>query len=72
MGKVHYLLSFTLHILRCLSLPLAIRSIRNYPKKIQSFEEAKAIKGVGEKTAHKVSSSRLVTLKSRTFSFLAP
>ncbi len=32
----------------------AIRSLRNYPERIRSVEQAQAIQGIGEKTAHKV------------------
>lgn len=31
-----------------------IRALRNYPKKIKSFNEARSINGVGEKTARKI------------------
>ncbi|KAG1742603.1 hypothetical protein EDD22DRAFT_786565 [Suillus occidentalis] len=31
-----------------------IRALRNYPKKIKSFDEARSINGVGEKTARKI------------------
>lgn len=31
-----------------------IRALRNYPRRIASFAEARAIRGVGEKTAAKV------------------
>lgn len=34
---------------------LAIGPIRNYPRRIQSYAEARAIRGVGHKTAEKVS-----------------
>jgi DNA polymerase lambda len=33
---------------------VGIRALRNYPKKIKSFNEARSINGVGEKTAQKV------------------
>ncbi|KIN95902.1 hypothetical protein M404DRAFT_294134 [Pisolithus tinctorius Marx 270] len=31
-----------------------IRALRNYPKQITSFSEARSIRGVGEKTALKI------------------
>ena len=31
-----------------------IRAIRGYPKRIQSYNEARSIRGVGDKTALKV------------------
>jgi hypothetical protein len=40
-------------------LHLAIRALRNYPRRIKSYEEARGITGVGEKTAQKVSSCYL-------------
>ncbi|KAH8114995.1 Nucleotidyltransferase [Phellopilus nigrolimitatus] len=40
--------------LRLIRLSPAIRAIKNYPTRIQSFSEAKAIKDVGEKTARKI------------------
>lgn len=32
-----------------------IRALRSYPKRIESSEEARKIRGIGEKTARKVS-----------------
>lgn len=65
-GKVHQFLPY-LACSKKSAFPIAIRAIRNYPKKIQSFEEAKAINGIGEKTARKVSISHMVELKMRRF-----
>jgi len=39
---------------RVVSYNKAIREIRNYPKRITSFEEARQIKDVGDKTAKKI------------------
>lgn len=36
--------------------PTAIRALRNHPRRIKSYEEARSIRGVGEKTAKKVGS----------------
>ena len=35
-------------------LTLAIRALRNYPRRIKNYAEARSIRGVGEKTARKV------------------
>ncbi|KAG2117714.1 hypothetical protein DEU56DRAFT_839003 [Suillus clintonianus] len=42
---------------RVYSYSKCIRALRNYPKKIKSFNEARSINGVGEKTARKVYAS---------------
>lgn len=34
-------------------LVLAIRALRNYPRRIKSYDEARLVRGVGEKTARK-------------------
>ncbi|KAG6879314.1 hypothetical protein C0992_003641 [Termitomyces sp. T32_za158] len=39
---------------RVFSYSKCIRALRNYPKRITSFAEARAIRGVGEKTAAKI------------------
>ncbi|OAX37687.1 hypothetical protein K503DRAFT_692911, partial [Rhizopogon vinicolor AM-OR11-026] len=39
---------------RVYSYSKCIRALRNYPKKIKSFNEARSINGVGEKTAQKI------------------
>ncbi|KLO15599.1 Nucleotidyltransferase [Schizopora paradoxa] len=39
---------------RVFSYNKTIRALRNYPKRIQSYSEARAIKGVGDKTAQKI------------------
>ncbi|KAH7911258.1 hypothetical protein BJ138DRAFT_1006996 [Hygrophoropsis aurantiaca] len=39
---------------RAFSYGKCIRALRNYPKKITSFNQARAIRGVGEKTALKI------------------
>ncbi|KAG2151079.1 uncharacterized protein EDB93DRAFT_1083633 [Suillus bovinus] len=39
---------------RVYSYSKCIRALRNYPKKIKSFNEARSINGVGEKTARKI------------------
>lgn len=39
---------------RVYSYSKCIRALRNYPKKIKSFNEARSITGVGEKTARKI------------------
>ncbi|KAG1724597.1 hypothetical protein EDB19DRAFT_1644456 [Suillus lakei] len=39
---------------RVYSYSKCIRALRNYPKKIRSFNEARSINGVGEKTARKI------------------
>ncbi|KAI6117985.1 hypothetical protein F5141DRAFT_1000177 [Pisolithus sp. B1] len=39
---------------RVLSYGKCIRALRNYPKRITSFSEARSIRGVGEKTALKI------------------
>jgi DNA polymerase lambda len=44
---------------------LAIRAIRNYPKRITSYSQARTIRGVGEKTALKVTSYRLPASQRR-------
>ncbi|KAG6852852.1 hypothetical protein C0991_008573 [Blastosporella zonata] len=43
---------------RVFSYSKCIRALRNHPKRISSFAEARAIRGVGEKTAAKVSTLR--------------
>ena len=35
-------------------LTLAIRALRNYPRRIKNYAEARSVRGVGEKTARKV------------------
>ena len=40
-------------------IALAIRAIRNYSKRITSYSQARSIRGVGEKTAQKVSISSI-------------
>lgn len=39
---------------RVFSYTKCIRALRNYPKRIESFAEARAIRGVGDKTAAKI------------------
>jgi len=51
--KVHILFSMW-HSHSDASGAPALRSLRTYPHRIKGYEEAKAIKGVGEKTAKKV------------------
>ena len=40
-------------IIRLNYLPPAIRALRNYPRRIKNYAEARSVRGVGEKTARK-------------------
>lgn len=56
--------------LSVLMILVGIRALRNYPKKIKSFNEARSITGVGEKTARKVCIHwRTLTLHSHNTCF---
>lgn len=53
--------------------PAGIRALRNHPKRIESFAEARAIRGVGEKTAAKVdpdSCSEFADVNDRLFQIM--
>jgi hypothetical protein len=41
-----------------------LRALRNHPKRIKAFNEARSIRGVGDKTALKVRSSKLFIISS--------
>lgn len=47
-----------------LTFSKAIPALRNYPRRIQSFSEARSIRGVGDRTAQKVSQTELARNKT--------
>ena len=44
-----------------------IRALRNHPKRIESFAEARSIRGVGEKTAAKVNFCHLFSVSDHSY-----
>jgi len=49
-------------IVKYLNITIGIRALRNYPRRIKNFEEARGIRGVGERTARKVVSHLIVSM----------
>jgi uncharacterized membrane protein len=48
-----HLLHFFFLIVVLICFTLAIRALKNYPRRIKDYAEARSVRGVGEKTARK-------------------
>ena len=53
-----------------ITFPAAIRALKNYPRRIKSFAEARSIRGVGLKTAQKVNLSVVMKLPSEAKQYI--